>query len=172
VTAATRTRSGLGETVFTTGQVARLCNVCPRTVAKWFDSGRLKGHCLPGSVDRRIPAADLRRFLLDHGFPLPPALLPATRLAVGLLPTDRLPRGFALLDVFTAGAVVSSGPVAAALVGDAEGLSVAVRVATTIRAMHPAAAVSLVVSEDAPDPVPGWGGRVLRRPCDLSTWEG
>ena len=28
--------------VFTTGQVAKICKVAPRTVSKWFDSGRLK----------------------------------------------------------------------------------------------------------------------------------
>ena len=27
--------------VFTTGQVAKICKVAPRTVSKWFDSGRL-----------------------------------------------------------------------------------------------------------------------------------
>ena len=29
--------------VFTTGQVAKICKVAPRTVSKWFDSGRLRG---------------------------------------------------------------------------------------------------------------------------------
>ena len=41
--------------VFTTGQVAKICKVAPRTVSKWFDSGRLKGYRIPGSQDRRIP---------------------------------------------------------------------------------------------------------------------
>ena len=35
--------------VFTTGQVAKICKVAPRTVSKWFDSGRLKGYRIPGS---------------------------------------------------------------------------------------------------------------------------
>ena len=34
--------------VFTTGQVAKICKVAPRTVSKWFDSGRLKGYRIPG----------------------------------------------------------------------------------------------------------------------------
>jgi len=29
--------------VFTTGQVAKICKVAPRTVSKWFDSGRFEG---------------------------------------------------------------------------------------------------------------------------------
>src|SRR4051794_14810730 len=30
--------------IFTTGQVARICKVSPRTVNKWFDAGRLRGY--------------------------------------------------------------------------------------------------------------------------------
>lgn len=52
--------------VLTTGQVAQLCAVAPRTVAKWVDSGRLKGYKLPGSQDRRIPARELLAFLESH----------------------------------------------------------------------------------------------------------
>ncbi len=53
--------------VFTTGQVARICKVAPRTVSKWFDSGRLSGYRIPGSQDRRIPRDDLAKFVKDHG---------------------------------------------------------------------------------------------------------
>ena len=53
--------------VFTTGQVAKICKVAPRTVSKWFDSGRLKGYRIPGSQDRRIPREYLIKFLKEHG---------------------------------------------------------------------------------------------------------
>lgn len=56
--------------VFTTGQVAKICKVAPRTVGKWFDSGRLVGFRIPGSQDRRIPRECLIRFLKEHGMPL------------------------------------------------------------------------------------------------------
>ena len=56
--------------VFTTGQVAKICKVAPRTVSKWFDSGRLKGYRIPGSQDRRIPREYLVKFLKEHGMPL------------------------------------------------------------------------------------------------------
>lgn len=56
--------------VFTTGQVAKICKVAPRTVHKWFDSGRLKGYHVPGSKDRRIPREQLIRFLKEHSMPL------------------------------------------------------------------------------------------------------
>ena len=54
----------------TTGQVAKICEVAPRTVIKWFDSGRLRGYRIPGSMDRRIPREHLLRFLKEHGMPL------------------------------------------------------------------------------------------------------
>ena len=57
-------------TIFTTGQVAKICKVAPRTVSKWFDSGRLRGYRIPGSQDRRIPREHLIRFLKEHGMPL------------------------------------------------------------------------------------------------------
>jgi excisionase family DNA binding protein len=58
------------KTIFTTGQVAKICKVAPRTVSKWFDSGRLRGYRIPGSQDRRIPREQLIRFLKEHGMPL------------------------------------------------------------------------------------------------------
>ena len=56
--------------VFTTGQVAKICKVAPRTVSTWFDTGRLKGYRIPGSQDRRIPHDCLVKFLKDHNMPL------------------------------------------------------------------------------------------------------
>ncbi len=56
--------------VLTTGDVARICNVAPRTVSKWFDTGKLRGYRIPGSRDRRIPVGQLLRFMRAHGMPL------------------------------------------------------------------------------------------------------
>ncbi|MGQ9648902.1 MAG: response regulator [Phycisphaerae bacterium] len=56
--------------VLTTGDVARICKVAPRTVSKWFDTGQLRGYRIPGSKDRRIPLAQLIRFMKAHGMPL------------------------------------------------------------------------------------------------------
>ena len=55
--------------VLTTGQVAQICNVAPRTVTKWFDSGQLRGYRIPGSKDRRIPTSELIRFMKVHDIP-------------------------------------------------------------------------------------------------------
>jgi excisionase family DNA binding protein len=56
--------------VFTTGQVAKICKVGTKTVARWFDLGRLRGYRIPGSQDRRIPRDYLIKFLKEHGMPL------------------------------------------------------------------------------------------------------
>ena len=55
--------------ILTTGQVAQICKVAPRTVTKWFDSGQLKGYRIPGSKDRRIPRTELLRFMRAHSIP-------------------------------------------------------------------------------------------------------
>ena len=56
--------------VLTTGQVARICHVAPRTVSKWFDTGKLRGYRIPGSRDRRIPRKQLEAFMRAHGIPM------------------------------------------------------------------------------------------------------
>ena len=58
------------KTVLTTGQVAKICNVAPRTVSKWFDQGHLRGYRIPGSKDRRIPLDQLLKFMRAHNIPL------------------------------------------------------------------------------------------------------
>lgn len=65
-----------GKNVLTTGDVAKICNVAPRTVSKWFDNGQLKGYRIPGSKDRRIPVSELVRFMKMHN-------MPVSALAVG-----------------------------------------------------------------------------------------
>ncbi len=56
--------------ILTTGEVAKICNVAPRTVSKWFDNGQLRGYRIPGSRDRRIPLEQLVRFMRAHGMPV------------------------------------------------------------------------------------------------------
>ncbi|MGC9453796.1 MAG: helix-turn-helix domain-containing protein [Phycisphaerae bacterium] len=56
--------------VLTTGEVASICHVAPRTVSKWFDTGKLRGYRIPGSRDRRIPRQQLEAFMRAHGIPL------------------------------------------------------------------------------------------------------
>jgi len=69
-----------GKNVLTTGDVAKICHVAPRTVSKWFDTGQLKGYRIPGSKDRRIPVSELIRFMKANNMPAP--TLPVGKIRV------------------------------------------------------------------------------------------
>lgn len=68
--------------VLTTGEVAKICNVASRTVSKWFDSGQLRGYRIPGSKDRRIPVANLLKFMKGHGIPFDGLMSGNTRVLI------------------------------------------------------------------------------------------
>ncbi len=71
----TRKNNGVtGKDVFTTGQVAKICKVTIRTVIKWYEAGKLEGYKIPASKDRRIPRANLLKFLQTHDYPYDPAI--------------------------------------------------------------------------------------------------
>ena len=70
------------KSVLTTGEVARICNVAPRTVSKWFDSGQLKGYRIPGSKDRRIPVDELVQFMRMHNMPTDAIVSGLTRVLI------------------------------------------------------------------------------------------
>jgi len=76
-----------GKNVLTTGDVAKICNVAPRTVSKWFDSGQLRGYCIPGSKDRRIPVSELVRFMKMHN--MPTTILAVGKIRVLIVDSDR-----------------------------------------------------------------------------------
>ena len=64
----------------TTGQVAKILHLCPRTVQKLIDSGQLKGHRMPsvgrsGYRRRRVLQSDLDQFMRQHGME---ALIPCS----------------------------------------------------------------------------------------------
>lgn len=56
--------------VFTTGEAAEICKVSQQTIIRCFDSGRLQGFRVPGSRFRRIPRADLIRFMKSNDIPV------------------------------------------------------------------------------------------------------
>lgn len=63
-------RNGLAKKqVFTTGEAAELCKVSQQTIIRCFDAGRLQGFRVPGSRFRRIPRADLIRFMRENDIP-------------------------------------------------------------------------------------------------------
>ena len=69
----TRRKTDPARAVYTTGQVAKLCRVAPRTVSAWMSRGQLGGYRIPtgqGEGDRRIPREELIRFMKAAGIPL------------------------------------------------------------------------------------------------------
>lgn len=61
--------------VLTTGEVAQICDVSIGTVAKWIDSGLLRGHRLPTAAGgklrhRRVLRQDLVVFARAHEMPI------------------------------------------------------------------------------------------------------
>lgn len=56
--------------VYTTGEAAEICNLSQQTIIRCFDAGQLGGFRVPGSKFRRIPHAELIKFMQDHGIPL------------------------------------------------------------------------------------------------------
>ena len=58
-----------GKQLFTTGEAAEVCKVSQQTIIRCFDSGRLQGFRVPGSRFRRIPRAELLRFMKANDIP-------------------------------------------------------------------------------------------------------
>jgi excisionase family DNA binding protein len=61
--------------IFTTGEAAEVCKVSQQTIIRCFDAGRLGGFRVPGSKFRRIPRAELIKFM--HGNEIPTDILEA-----------------------------------------------------------------------------------------------
>lgn len=57
------------KTVFTTGEVAHICNISQQTVIRCFDKGSLRGFRVPGSKFRRIPREALLTFMRENSIP-------------------------------------------------------------------------------------------------------
>ena len=56
--------------VFTTLEVADICKVSIGLVARWFDSGRLKGNKIPCTQNRLVPREYLVTFMKSYGISL------------------------------------------------------------------------------------------------------
>jgi uncharacterized protein (TIGR02996 family)/excisionase family DNA binding protein len=64
---------------FTTGQVARIIRVAPRTVIQWFDRGRLGGS-RDRAGRRLVSQQELLRFLMENQMPVPGFLQEAAQV--------------------------------------------------------------------------------------------
>lgn len=68
--------------VFTTGEVAEICNLSQQTVIRCFDRGQLDGYRVPGSKFRRIPREALIKFMKENDIPLDQLEVGKTRILV------------------------------------------------------------------------------------------
>lgn len=59
---------------YTTGDIAKYCDVNLRTVIRWIEKGELNGFKLPGRGNNRVTPDELVRFMTRFGIPLPPEL--------------------------------------------------------------------------------------------------
>lgn len=131
--------------VYTTGQIARICHVAPRTVAKWFDSERLKGYRVPGSGDRRVTRESLLAFMREHGMPVGAVvggmyhnvlLVSVEKKLADSLTTKLNPdSGYNLLsvgDLFTAGMEFQDGHYSVVVFGRSVGREVVYAAAPTV----------------------------------------
>lgn len=80
--------------IFTTGEAAEVCKVSQQTIIRCFDSGRLGGFRVPGSKFRRIPRAELIKFMKLNDIPLGALELGRKRILI----VDDDP---AIVDLFT-----------------------------------------------------------------------
>jgi two-component system response regulator RpaA len=172
---------------YTTGQVSKLCHVAPRTAAKWFDAGRIKGYRIPNSGatekgrDRRVYHDELVAFLRAYGMDRIADEIEAdiarTCLLVGVGEFDASRLRKSLLSVgvesvacrslFTAGRRLADDKAKAA-VFDASGVGTPEALRAAADTGCPAA---VILAEDAPEPQTA--AAVFRHPIDpdaIAAW--
>jgi two-component system response regulator VicR len=60
---------------FSSGDVAKICDVNPRTVIRWIEAKKLKAFKLPGRGNNRVKHSDLLNFLVQNKIPVPSELI-------------------------------------------------------------------------------------------------
>jgi two-component system response regulator RpaA len=66
--------------VYTTGQIAKMLSMAPRTISRFIDDGKLKGFQIPGSNHRRVAHNDLITFCKE--FKIPESLIDASEFSL------------------------------------------------------------------------------------------
>jgi hypothetical protein len=168
-----------GVDVFTTGMVAGMLGVSPRTVSAWCDSGQMRSWRVPptagGSADRRVWRADLLDFCRAHGpRPVLDFLDPGGPPALCGLP-DSLRAALTIAgavgcpDLFTLGAACARDPRPRAVVlGGCHGRAEALAAVRVLATLAPRPLLVGVHGED--DDGSAWAeagcDRVFGWPCD------
>lgn len=153
--------------IFTTGAVARLAGVAPRTVTKWTDSGRLPSYRIPTGKphgDRRIHRDDLLAFLHREGFPawLIERVTGDAVLEVGgtLLGVESVP------SLLEAGVALQGRTLRALVLHAGLGRAECLSACRVIRERFPEVRLVVLTSEDDAREADWVGCVVLRQPVD------
>lgn len=73
--------------VYTTGEAADICKLSQQTIIRCFDSGQINGFRVPGSKFRRIPRAELVKFMKANE--IPPDSLEGDEIRVLIVDDDK-----------------------------------------------------------------------------------
>ena len=73
--------------IFTTFEVGKILGVNQLTVARWVDSGKIRGHLTVGG-HRRIRESDLLEYFTSNNMPVPPALEGLRQVRVLIIDDD------------------------------------------------------------------------------------
>ncbi|WP_371194763.1 helix-turn-helix domain-containing protein [Glaciecola sp. SC05] len=73
---------------FSSGEIASICDVTPRTVIRWIGAGRLNAFKLPGRGNNRVNETDLFAFLTQNNMPIPADLAPVVEKACVIVTED------------------------------------------------------------------------------------
>ena len=139
--------------LYTSGQIAAMLGVSPRTVGKMVDAGHLRGWRIPGGQERRVKRCDLVQFFARNGLDVPRELgVEPVHLAFGLLPDE--PGAAEPFEAYSSpvrlgAALRGADAVGLFAAGDGLGLSLALAACECCREWHPAARVALVAGPDA-----------------------
>lgn len=68
---------------FTTGEIAKFCDVNLRTVIRWIDKGELEGFKLPGRGNNRVTEKAFLEFMRKYNMPIPEELKQTAELNSG-----------------------------------------------------------------------------------------
>jgi hypothetical protein len=157
---------GKDEKVLTTGKVAKMLKVAPRTVSKWCDNNRLVHYRVPYTKDRRILVRDLVSFLTTNSAPVPNELIDLELVSYGL----DIEMGTTFPTAFEFGACVARHIVKLAMIGDTNGMHDALT-AVQFCLDHQVSRVILVVSEGNERPkLTHPCLTIAHLPCDLEAF--
>ena len=133
------------EEPLTSGMVGTLCNVAPRTVAKWMDAGGLPHWRVPESLDRRCWPHELAKWLIEKGVDIENTGLRSMAVANYAFGVDEgLPRSITPIDAFTLGTKIKREWIATLLFGDAEGMEKADAIAKAVGEVYPFTLLALL----------------------------